>query len=66
VCEIGVSELFGSVDDPFVRHHMDPQHTRRAWVLGRAVVVDGTRPDHATSRPGRSSPASARSRTSPS
>ena len=41
--EIGVSELFGSVEDPFVRHHMDPQHTRRAWVLGRAVVVDGTR-----------------------
>ena len=41
--EIGVSELFGSVEDPFVRHHMDPQHTRRAWVLGRAVIVDGTR-----------------------
>jgi ribosomal protein S18 acetylase RimI-like enzyme len=43
VREIGVAELFGSVEDPFVRHHMDPRHTRRAWVLGRAVVVDGTR-----------------------
>jgi GNAT superfamily N-acetyltransferase len=43
VREIGVTELFGSVDDPFVRHHMDPRHTRRAWALGRAVVVDGTR-----------------------
>jgi ribosomal protein S18 acetylase RimI-like enzyme len=43
VREIGVAELFGSIEDPFVRHHMDPRHTRRAWVLGRAVVVDWTR-----------------------
>jgi ribosomal protein S18 acetylase RimI-like enzyme len=43
VREIGVTELFGSADDPFVRHHMDPRHTRRAWVHGRAVVVDATR-----------------------
>ena len=41
--EIEVAELFDAVTDPFVQHHLDPRHTRRAWVLGRAVVVDGTR-----------------------
>ncbi len=43
VREIEVAELFGAVTDPFVQHHLDPRHTRRAWVLGEAVVVDGTR-----------------------
>lgn len=39
--EIGVEELFATSADPFVRHHVDPAGTRRAWVYGAAAVVDG-------------------------
>lgn len=45
--EIRVDELAGAVDDPFLRHQVDPSRSERAWVGGRAAVVDVTagRPD---------------------
>jgi len=44
VREVDVEELFAVADDPFVRHQVDPGFTRRAWLHGAAVVIDGLRP----------------------
>ncbi len=40
--EIDVGELVATSPVPFVRHQLDPDATDRAWVLGDAVVADGT------------------------
>lgn len=44
VREVDVEQLFRGSDDPFVRHQVDPDFARRAWVHGDAVVIDGLRP----------------------
>jgi len=49
---VPTTELAEWSDDPFWRHHVDPRVAERAWVSGRAAVVDG-----ATGRPGTPGPA---------
>lgn len=47
VREIPISELTAVVDDPFLHHHVDPTRAgARAWVHGRAAVVDGASGRH--------------------
>lgn len=49
--EINGADVAERVGHPFVRHHVDPTLTTRAWIDGDAVVVDGVR-----GRPGESDP----------
>lgn len=51
--EIGVEELLATTEDPFVRHQVDPATTSRAWVSGRATVVEATRGRRPDDVPGR-------------
>lgn len=47
VRQISISDLTAVVDDPFLRHHVDPTRPgARAWVHGRAAVVDGASGRH--------------------
>lgn len=50
--EIDGAELHAVVAHAFVRHQIDPATTERAWLSGRAVVVDGARWRPVDSAPG--------------
>lgn len=50
--EIDGAELHAVVTHAFVRHQIDPATTKRAWLSGRAVVVDGARWRPVDSAPG--------------
>jgi ribosomal protein S18 acetylase RimI-like enzyme len=52
VREIGVQDLLDVVTLPYVVHQVDPARTHRAWVHGRAVVIDGARARPAPGRHG--------------
>lgn len=52
VREIGVQDLLDVVTLPYVVHHVDPARARRAWLHGRAVVIDSARARAAEGRPG--------------
>jgi ribosomal protein S18 acetylase RimI-like enzyme len=41
--EIELGDLFAVTEDPFVRHQVDPDAAKRAWVNRRATVISGGR-----------------------
>jgi len=51
--EVAAAELAATSELPFVRHQVDPAATLRAWVRGRATVVESSRvrPGQTDTRP---------------